>query len=561
MFDYGKIIIKCVDDVETLRQTILRHRGFRMKDYRRCRLQAANTEQHSRIMHRLTKHIAPLVEIETRKENKKVPQKSSTDKQPKSTVPTALSTLVNDKIYKASDFKISRHLIEVNGLMLRSKRITATEPRYLKEIEHQFRIVVESEKNRLFHFVPYSDLSVLINAIEEQKKIEAEQKLLHEFEKFKSSLPEQIKFFLNNGYKFRHGRSTGINQRISRPSLYKLLVRCKLIDSDVTEHDFFNSIKECNVEVPLDDVTVFDGYVEVNLSNIKFIHAVSYELFKDWLWDCQNLKFFKRFEDEIKNCYIAEKDAFREKISSKRSARIITYLSEKSFREIFLQEKLQEIWVEGKGAMWHRHLNVFAFPVSYLLEDENNGIDILATLPSIPLCEALISQPYNVDESIKKELIDRISAQSWSGFEEKIYQTLSLQSNDIIREVTEYYRSRVNIRTIRNISNSSRIFLIDENYRHISDDVDYNFGWDSGKATKRNPTYVIVDYGNETITVSPTDSAYSVYDFNVNAEKCHMDVAALALMRYFTSSIENKRQYFKIYDIFSALGLWGLTKW
>lgn len=561
MFDYGKIIIKCVDDVETLRQAILHHRGFRMKDYRRCRLQAANTEQHSRIMHRLTKHIAPLVEIETRKETKGIPQKSSINNQQKRAVSATLSAVVNDKIYKASDFKISRHLIEVDGLMLRSKRITSAEPRYLKGIEHQFRIVVESEKKKLFHFVPYTDLSVLINAIEEQKKIEAEKRLLQEFEKFKSTLPEKIKYFLNNGYKFRHGHSTGINQRISRPKLYELLLRCKLLDSDVTEHDFFNSIKECNIEVPLDDVSVFDGYVEVNLSNIKFIHAVSYEMFKDWLWDYQNLKFFKRFEDEIKDCYIAERDALREKISSKRSVRVKTHLSERSFREIFLQEKLQEVWVEGKSAMWHRHLDVFAFPVTYLMEDDNNGFDILATLPAIPLCEAIISQPYTVDESIKKELLDRISAHSWSGFDEAIHQALYLRTYDIVREVTEYYRNRVNIRTISNFSNNSRIFLIDENYRHISDDVDYNFGWGAGKATKRNPTFVIVDYENETITVSPTDSAYSVYYFNANAEQCNMDVAALALIRYFTSSIENKRQYFKIYDIFNVLGLWGLTKW
>lgn len=90
--------------------------------------------------------------------------------------------------------------------------------------------------------------------------------------------------------------------------------------------------------------------------------------------------------------------------------------------------------------------------------------------------------------------------------------------------------------------------MFGENCSHLSDWD--NSWWNWFKNTEFHTSHLVIDYDNHELTLIPSDAKYSIYRFSVSTQRATMEEAALVLIKYFTSSLDNKRQNFSIPLIF-----------
>ena len=555
-YDYSKLKLTTIQDIVEIREIITRHGNFERKDYDTLWRESLNTHQPSRIQSRLIRFIKPLITMHSHlKAQAKVEMVAPKRKaQPKGEVPS----IQIKKNCRASDLTIKTGVILFEGMSLKSVRINATHQSWLTGIDHEFTVVIDSRKKE-FHFEPYNDLSFLLKAIQQQVNEQKESELRKKFEKFKETLPQEIEQFIKNYTSESLHRSLS-QIKTNGSKLYDTMLKCGIIDESTDKMSFIESLDSCSVEIPLSDLTIFDGYIEAKLDNIRHIGQMTWENFYDWMWDGRNKIFFRRWEDEIKIIFEKHLEKILIHTNGRKSIRIMTYLDKATFTEAFIEERYQEIWIKKSGAMFARHQEYLTVPISYLTHEESDGLSLLATLPTRVIEDYLTSTRYEFPSDIIQELNELISDEDWTGLDLLIYNNISGRTDFTTREVSDFHMSRVNLRSYYRDSNDKTVLRFLESYYHDSDDFDYNYGWGQGKTPKSSISYIIIDREYGEIRICPTDYQYSTYRFCINTDQCRIECAALMLLMYFSSGISNKRQYFKIPMIFEKVGVYGFAK-
>lgn len=100
--------------------------------------------------------------------------------------------------------------------------------------------------------------------------------------------------------------------------------------------------------------------------------------------------------------------------------------------------------------------------------------------------------------------------------------------------------------------------MFGENCSHLSDWD--NSWWNWFKNTEFYTSHLVIDHDNHELTLIPSDAKYSIYRFSVSTQRATMEEAALVLIKYFTSSLDNKRQYFSIPLIFREWGIYNFRR-
>lgn len=180
---YSTFKVCQLEDIDTLISLIKMKGNFRLKDYIRIIRKVEKTDMPSRLKKKMRQHVLPLVIENNPKEIAEQQTKTISERLDdlKSTIKEFESEQnINDeknnnenfwnKEYKASDFTIIKGDISILNYHLKSKRITTIKPKWLVGIEHVFRIAPEVRKKakahtNQFHFVPYTDLSYLLNEV------------------------------------------------------------------------------------------------------------------------------------------------------------------------------------------------------------------------------------------------------------------------------------------------------------------------------------------------------------------------------------------------------------
>ena len=252
-----------VDDVEKLIQLIKSNGGFHRKDYDRLMRKADESSQSTRIRRRLIKYVRPLIDCY-------FPEISDMDALLKPIAICQSDSSDKDfwnKDYKASDFVIINGKITLGKYYLKSVRIPQIHKSWLKDIDHIFHIAPEYSrdgniKSFEFHFVPYTDLTLLLNEVVRQKEVQAKQRELREVHrKWNNILYDYLQMRHNiNGIKKRSVKDVFnmINVQIEKENCAEILF-----------FDISNGNKP-NVKVPMSDVTVVDGQISVLTKNISF---------------------------------------------------------------------------------------------------------------------------------------------------------------------------------------------------------------------------------------------------------------------------------------------------
>ena len=175
IFSYSSFKIIKIKDIDTLISLIKTKGNFNIKDYESLLRKATKSPQPARIRRRLIKEVYPLIGIVVPASNNNVSEATHTSPL---TQPLLHSKKEEkdfwNKDYKASDFVITEGKISIGKYFLKSVRIHEIHPSWLRDIKHIFHIAPECNRKgeKRFHFVPYTDLSLLLNDVSEQKEIQ-----------------------------------------------------------------------------------------------------------------------------------------------------------------------------------------------------------------------------------------------------------------------------------------------------------------------------------------------------------------------------------------------------
>lgn len=553
-YNYRQHKIHTIQDVESLVELVAEHGDFTSKDFNYFWRQAFESETPSRIKSRLHRKLRPLI--------RKVEEKKKATSEKKQIALDSVQPIVEKpkhdifgKTYHASDFLLDDGVIKLGDWVLRSKRIKKVHPSWLELIDHEFKIACESRKLKTFHFVPYTDLSFILNAIAEKMREHEEWKTRQAFENDKERLTTQIRAFLNKSMCNIYEDDTRLRHRAV--NLYDIMAHHGLID--IPKEDFIDSVHECNLRVPFEDVEIYDGYVVCHLDRCEFVNTPEWEQCKDYLWDSFTKKYFQIFEDEIIAIYQQQLGEVEKLADTTEALRINTYLSAKSFEEA-INTRYKMPLAGTTLATEIESPKHFEFPTSFLSRPVNEGFSVLCNIHYELLKTVLFSEIYKFSDEIEKSVQSKAKRFKETDNNDRLKKILSSPMQFHVRIVTDYYKSRLSLRGsyyLRNLDECT-ILEFSENCSHFSDWD--NSWWNYFKSTEFHKSHLVIDYDNHELTLIPSDQKYSIYRFSVSTQRGSMDEAALVLIKYFTSSLENKRHFFRIPLIFREWGLYNFRR-
>lgn len=553
-YNYRQHKIHTIQDVESLVELVAEHGDFTSKDFNYFWRQAFESETPSRIKSRLHRKLRPLI--------RKVEEKMKATSEKKQIALDSVQPIVEKpkhdifgKTYHASDFLLDDGVIKLGDWVLRSKRIKKVHPSWLELIDHEFKIACESRKLKTFHFVPYTDLSFILNAIAEKMREHEEWKTRQAFENDKERLTTQIRAFLNKSMCNIYEDDTRLRHRAV--NLYDIMAHHGLID--IPKEDFIDSVHECNLRVPFEDVEIYDGYVVCHLDRCEFVNTPEWEQCKDYLWDSFTKKYFQIFEDEIIAIYQQQLGEVEKLADTTEALRINTYLSAKSFEEA-INTRYKMPLAGTTLATEIESPKHFEFPTSFLSRPVNEGFSVLCNIHYELLKTVLFSEIYKFSDEIEKSVQSKAKRFKETDNNDRLKKILSSPMQFHVRIVTDYYKSRLSLRGsyyLRNLDECT-ILEFSENCSHFSDWD--NSWWNYFKSTEFHKSHLVIDYDNHELTLIPSDQKYSIYRFSVSTQRGSMDEAALVLIKYFTSSLENKRHFFRIPLIFREWGLYNFRR-
>ena len=466
------------------------------------------------------------------------------------------------KEYEAKDFTVRAGCISLGNWMLKSVRIKAIAPWILKKINHKFTIAKEFGKVNEFHFVPYTDLSYLLESAD-KCKIETARKIVEDI------CAEYSQKLISNPTLFQKRLEDCMHDSFHLDKVDRLLKgmkRLNLIDNDLDSILRRNS-NTCCIDITLSDVKVFDGYIQVSTENISLSNSIDWgKLYSSRGYDygvCEGYLYDKR--KEIESIFSKKLQESIRDIEREESIKINTYLTKKGFIELLSSRfsYLQKI----NGHDWEMLTKDMrlSVPIDYLSNKENDGVSLLAGFSTYNIELLLVSDIYDIPQTLKNEyckLINSFQDDTWmrSAFELKSgYQKYP------IREVPLSYIGRENIRYlyfdrgfIQDIMDRDlktyKILRFYEDYSHYSDIGYWQNGY-SSKSPETSPSFVVIDYGTDRIWLCPTDRRYSVYQFAFHSTCCSLETAALAVIKYYSSGINNKRESKETPDMLRHFGL------
>lgn len=277
-YNYRQHKLCTIQDVDLLEELVVRHGDFTSKDFNYFWRQALESETPSRIKIRLNRKLKPLIKkVEEKK--KSTPKNTPVVSESIQRIAEKPKPDIFGNTYPASDFLFDDGVIKLGDWKLQSKKIKKVHPSWLELIDHEFKIAYDSKKLKLFHFVPYTDLSFILNAIAEKIKEHEERKTRQAFEKDKERIFAQIRVFLNNSMCSIYEDDNRLRHRAV--NLYDLMFNHGLVNT--SKDEFINSVHECNLSVPLEDVEIYDGYILCHLHKCKFVNTPEWEQCKDYL--------------------------------------------------------------------------------------------------------------------------------------------------------------------------------------------------------------------------------------------------------------------------------------
>lgn len=526
-YNYRQHKIHTIQDVESLVELVAKYGDFTSKDFNYFWRQAFESETPSRIKSRLHRKLRPLIrKVEEKK-------KSTPEKNP--ITPDSVSLIVEKpkpdifgKTYHASDFSLDDGVIKLGDWVLRSKRIKKVHPSWLKLIDHEFKIACESRKLKTFHFVPYTDLSFILNAIAEKMKDQEERKTRQAFDNDKDRLTTQIGAFLNKSMCNIYENDTRLRHKAV--NLYDIMSNYGIVD--IPKEDFVNSVHECNLRVPFEDVEIYDGYIVCHLDRCEFVNTPEWDQCKDYLWDSFPKKYFQVFEDELITIYQQQLVEVEKLADTTEALRINTYLSAKSFEEAINTRYKMPL----AGATLAPEIELpkhFEFPTSFLSRPVNEGFSVLCNIHYELLKTVLFSEIYKFSDEIEKSVQSKAKRFKETDNNDRLKKILSSPMQFHVRIVTDYYKSRLSLRGsyyLRNLDECT-ILEFSENCSHFSDWD--NSWWNYFKSTEFHKSHLVIDYDNHELTLIPSDQKYSIYRFSVSTQRGSMDEAALVLIKYF----------------------------
>lgn len=554
-YNYRQHKLCTIKDVDLLEELVVRHGDFTSKDFNYFWRQALESETPSRIKIRLNRKLKPLIKkVEEKK--KSTPKNTPVVSESIQRIAEKPKPDIFGNTYHASDFLFDDGVIKLGDWKLQSKKIKKVHPSWLELIDHEFKIACDSKKLKLFHFVPYTDLSFILNAIAEKIKEHEERKTRQAFEKDKERIFAQIGVFLNNSMCSIYEDDNRLRHRAV--NLYDLMFNHGLVNT--SKDEFINSVHECNLSVPLEDVEIYDGYILCHLHKCKFVNTPEWEQCKYYLWD-DFPKNFRVFENELIAIFQQQLANIKKQIDSDRTIRINTYLSAKSFVEAISTRYRLPLSPAGTvPTVESKPPKHITFPVSFLSKSDNDGFSILCTFHYDLLKTVLFSEIYKFSDEAENSVALRAKRFKATDEQDRLKKILSSPLLSGVRIVTDYYKNRLSLRGsyyLREIEKCT-ILMFGENCSHLSDWD--NSWWNWFKSTEFHTSHLVIDYDNHELTLIPSDVKYSIYRFSVSTQRATMEEAALVLIKYFTSSLDNKRQYFSIPLIFREWGIYNFRR-
>ncbi len=555
-YNYRQHKLCSIQDVDLLEELVVRHGDFTSKDFNYFWRQALESETPSRIKNRLNRKLKPLIRKNIEKK-KSIPKNTPVISQSIQRISENPKPDIFGDIYHASDFVFDDGVIRLGDWKLQSRRIKKVHPSWLNLIDHEFKIACESKKLKLFHFVPYTDLSFILNAIAEKIKEQEERKTRQAFEKDKERISAQIGLFLNNSMCNIYEDDNRLRHKAV--NLYNLMANHTLVD--ISKDDFINSVHECNLRVPFEDVDICDGYILCLLHECEFVNTPKWEQCKDYLWDDFPKKYFRVFEDELSAIFQQQLANIKAQIDSDRTIRINTYLSAKSFVEaISTNYRLPLLLAGTMPTDESEPPKYITFPVSFLSKSVNEGFSILCTFHYDLLKTVLFSEIYKFSDDTENSVALKAMHFKATNEQDGLKKVLSSPLLSGVRIVSDYYINRLSLRGSYYLREIEKCTILEfgENCSHLSDWD--NSWWNWFKSTKFHTSHLVIDYENHELTLIPSDIKYSIYRFSVSTQRATMEEAALVLIKYFTSSLDNKRQYFRIPLIFREWGIYNFRR-
>lgn len=394
---------------------------------------------------------------------------------------------------------------------------------------------------------------------------------------FKKSLPSEINRFLENSIQ----RIRKIGEKplgVSSREMYDLFKQYQLIPNELDCEQFNSQILKCGVQVPFKDIEIHDGYVNVTLDNIEVVEKWTIDDFLEW--KKETLRYYSDLErkNEINSIFNKTLKQFLNNLISGKRISITTYISAENFKCLFKKDALET--EETRFPSRIKTSNFFAIPISFLLDDECDGVSVLyhavynyvrekGHLPFSShlytnsfLKKILTSDSYTVRNEEWDEIKAIVNSVELDGQEKKVQQALSSSDYPEIREITAYYKERPIVRIpiweFDDISEYT-VLSFSENYNWASNYIDYGTGW-SDRPLKTSTSYIGFKEKSFEIQMVPTDKKSSTFIFMIDPYEYSVKNAALALIKYFSSSIVNKRQGCKIPVALRKFGIYHMRK-
>ena len=555
---YSAFHLQKIEDVDKLILLIKSNGKFQIEDYNRIIKKAEKSSQPTRIRRRLIKEVHPLINYFFSKITDTPLLSNDTNQH------NAFDNLFWKKDYKASDFVISDGKIMLGEFYLKSARIHKVHKSWLENIEHIFHIAPEYNKDgeiipNRFHFVPYNDLSILLNSISEQMDAQYKRKSIDEiYREWDDTL-------------LKHLHIRGI-----RPFFKKLIgigVHTVSDDSEILVWDKTDNINP-NISVPMTDVTVSDGYITVSTKNIKFTKQAyykryvnidylayeeiiqpnedgyqetpSWESFYEILLSKYNASIINEITDDLKDKYQMSCNALLHSIKKEKTISFKTYQSKKRFLEnsngnflyLFL-DKNSHLWYPFK---YFRYINTYRFYdlISDTFEYDPTTVKQIAQI---------IDDNWNIIKEDSSWLLSDIIPSKHNTNKDN-------NNTNILKSLIEDYCPRPEITYHRN----KVVTYFIEDASHISD---YTTDFFYQKNAEKFITYMkwSKDRDSNTISLIPTNTKYASYLFFVDTSAYSLEIASYVIWRYFTNNHScNKRQGFKITEIFKLFGIYKVYK-
>ena len=394
----------------------------------------------------------------------------------------------------------------------------------MEEIEHVFHIARDTQHAARFHFVPYTDLSFLLDKIDAEVE---EDNIDDEWNNIMENWPADFYSFLRP-LNFESYRSITSNDRFNLKDL---------IDAEIELAKISNI--RASLIVPMCDVTLNEGSVVIDVSHAKFIEEEGNLPFHslgctDVTWrsylDYVRYDIPDKYLNSYKSLFDEEKQRVLDKIRCQGKLKFETYLSKNSFLTLFkdyewmpcaCNDKLEVEWYIfnyiTRYNLWRLVAKDYKFSSRTLKNFENYKKQHSNT----PIHSMTIQvNPYHV-----------------------VYKSSRIRNLRVIKDM--YFFSKIK-HPYMDLGKHSIVTVFFENTNHCSDLV-------GGTSHK---TYMVWSKDSNVISLYPTEKKYANYKFYVSIENHTLEEAACAIYDYFTSVVNNKRQGFCLTDSFKDFGIY-----